>query len=641
MSKHKDLRELTIESLFTNTDQYTIPIYQRNYSWIKPQIEQLIQDIWDYSTLEKSRNYFIGNLIVYDRLLDNGSVIYETIDGQQRLTTLSILMQVLKKEFSLEQKLNNILHFDSREISTNTLEHIEQISNKRELRKSSNTLNSYMLNAYEYIFKKIDSLSKDKEIIKKFTNYLFEKVVILRISVPEGTDLNHYFEIMNNRGEQLEKHEIVKANLLSFLKVDEYATEEEKERQKKEMQIFNKIWESCKNMEKYIQYAFLPDERKKVFSETWNHLIIGSFDKIVDVYNDEPTKNNVSVVLKDLLEENHSHEKTKNTEEPPERFNSIINFSNFLLHVLRIQVNNNENGIDDKRVPLDDKRLIESFDKEIGYNKGVERKFVKEFIYHLLKAKFKFDHYVIKRELNTEKWSLKQLSTTKDGKAKYVNTFNIESENKNILMQLAMFHVSYPQRLYKHWLNAVLNETMRDDFDINVFKEFLDNLARKFIFDRYLSREETDYHTLIYKNSNYKNKELRFENLDKGTKVENFVFNYLDYILWRDNKDIYSNFDFAFRNSVEHHYPQNPINKADGINEYDLNSFGNLCLLARIKNSKLNNLLPEGKKEHYRNKTIDSIKQKLMFDKYRIFHVEQIKSHREDMITLIKNEHDG
>ena len=63
--------------------------------WEKPQIEQLVEDVWDYAFTESERiisdktPYFIGNLIVYNRSQENGDYIYETIDGQQRLTTVN------------------------------------------------------------------------------------------------------------------------------------------------------------------------------------------------------------------------------------------------------------------------------------------------------------------------------------------------------------------------------------------------------------------------------------------------------------------------------------------------------------------------------------------------------------------------
>lgn len=95
----KQPKYYSIKELFSS-DDYVIPIYQRNYEWSEPQITQLIQDIVDYILKSKDTankpKYYIGSLIAYERKLD-GSVIYETIDGQQRLTTLIILLNVIKK----------------------------------------------------------------------------------------------------------------------------------------------------------------------------------------------------------------------------------------------------------------------------------------------------------------------------------------------------------------------------------------------------------------------------------------------------------------------------------------------------------------------------------------------------------------
>jgi uncharacterized protein with ParB-like and HNH nuclease domain len=87
------LKLYTIKELFSS-DSYIIPIYQRNYAWGEPEITQLIQDIFDY--IKKNQNYYIGNLIVWERKKLNG-ISFDTIDGQQRLTTISILLSLMKK----------------------------------------------------------------------------------------------------------------------------------------------------------------------------------------------------------------------------------------------------------------------------------------------------------------------------------------------------------------------------------------------------------------------------------------------------------------------------------------------------------------------------------------------------------------
>jgi uncharacterized protein with ParB-like and HNH nuclease domain len=60
---------------------------QRNYAWDEGEITQLIQDVIDY--LPAGRNYYIGTLVVFERT-EGKRTVYETIDGQQRLTTLSV-----------------------------------------------------------------------------------------------------------------------------------------------------------------------------------------------------------------------------------------------------------------------------------------------------------------------------------------------------------------------------------------------------------------------------------------------------------------------------------------------------------------------------------------------------------------------
>lgn len=70
------------------------------------------------------------------------------------------------------------------------------------------------------------------------------RVVVYRIEVPENTDLNRYFEIMNTRGEQLEQHDILKASLMNYLK-DE-----------KDKAIFAKIWDALQWYDRLYSDAF-------------------------------------------------------------------------------------------------------------------------------------------------------------------------------------------------------------------------------------------------------------------------------------------------------------------------------------------------------------------------------------------------
>src|SRR5690606_31138230 len=134
-----------------NSGTYVIPIYQRNYAWEESEVKQLIQDISDFSVAFPDKQYFIGTLVVYERY-DAGKIIYETIDGQQRLTTLNILFAVMHREFrnqlsdKIDYRLN--LKFDARKISTYSLDYISKIENPVSF-DTGEEYNSNIQDAYE------------------------------------------------------------------------------------------------------------------------------------------------------------------------------------------------------------------------------------------------------------------------------------------------------------------------------------------------------------------------------------------------------------------------------------------------------------------------------------------------------------
>ncbi|WP_298416793.1 DUF262 domain-containing HNH endonuclease family protein [uncultured Kordia sp.] len=617
-------------------ENYIIPLYQRNYAWQEREVAQLIQDIWDSGISDKSKNYYIGTLVVHKRKV-HGKPTYEVIDGQQRLTTLNILLSVLKNEFkeSITTRYESKLKFDSRAISSNTL---KILADNHE--KPSEKENSKMRQAYLDMSKKIAELHAGKKIaLQNFKEYLFDKVQLLRVEVPEDTDLNHYFEIMNNRGEQLEKHEILKAELLEPLQNDVDATN-----------AFAMIWDACANMERYVQYGFESDIRKHVFGKSWNKLP-SSFECVIEAVKKEQkdkenTKNeNESFSFLELAQKDEIAYKNETSKGEKEiRFNAVVTFPNFLLHVLRVYVNYH---IDENDIPLDDKRLLITFKEVIDKEKD-KQQFVKDFSLCLLQCKFLFDKYVLKREFkdNQEHWSLQRIELDSQKKPYYKKTF----DSDQLIMLLSMFHVSFPQMIYKHWLNGALNylyTSYDDDINENEYIEFLEVMSDAFYFDRF-GENELSYFDIIYKNSCKPiHRAINEEHLHIGTKVQNFIFNRLDYLLWKsqvikkENKYLIDNinsFSFSFRSSVEHFYPQNPKPGADlKIFPKDyLDRFGNLCLISRSKNSALSNYSPIAKAEHYNNSSIiESLKQRLMMNDSKNWDETAFTEHENKMINLL------
>lgn len=643
-----EIAQLSIKELLSGGVDYIIPMYQRNYAWDEGEITQLIQDVIDY--FPANRNYYIGTLVVFERpeRSQDNRTVFETIDGQQRLTTLSLLASYLKNEkvcdVSWYQEL--AIDFDSRAQSRKTFRAIfkGQFTDDPSEVLGQMEINTAILNGYRLIKKILPQKLQENNInAQEFASFLFANVQIMRVKVPKDTDLNHYFEIMNNRGEQLEKHEVLKSRMMELLKDDKDA-----------QNCLHVVWEACSNMEKYVQMGFTPTERDAIFgAKDWGQFKVKSFDALRDALKqptDAISDSGSEQTLNEIIgKAGASIKQDSQNDESLERFNTVINFPNFLLHVLRIK--------EEQDIPLDDKRLITTFESCVLKSKNpVEG--VKMFTFNLLRCKYLFDQYVIKREFikGTDGWSLKRFKwndggkSSRVGRGSYVNTFGEEDanggENRRILMLLSAFHVSTPTLVYKHWLNAALHHLFTtEEISPNTYLCYLESVAKAFVFDRFLAPDGgKEYFDMIYNKKGacqtvkgavsedgIKTK-LSFNNIEN-----NLVFNYLDYLLWlkyQETDSIVNAYEFTFRSSVEHYYPQHPLPGHDSLSADTLNSFGNLCLISHSKNSRLSNFMPEAKREYYRNNTIDSVKQHLMMQS-KLWDRDAVDEHYNAMRTIL------
>ena len=666
--KAESIQALKVQALFENKQTYIIPMYQRNYAWGEKEIDQLILDIQDYQKqsdqlnlgqTQGNKKYYIGTLVVFERI--DGT--YEIIDGQQRFTTLALLAICLKRLSKEEKNVPDMswfnqfnLDFESRPKSSLTFQALLRGDHLQHLKSSE--YNADLVQGFELLQRAIEKMINQGGL-SGFCKYLFENVVIAQVLVPKDTDLNHYFEVMNNRGEQLEKHEILKARLMSVL--NQIKDEADKT---SSMTLFTSIWNATANMERYVQYGFSTTQRDVIFGKDWGDFVPENASSLLEIFsrNVEPqeqtnSKSNFQSIS-EMLKKVPERIKNKDTkEEKPERFNSIINFPNFLLQVLQIwlsQTNRNE------KVALDDKQLIDQFEKYIllkgqgnqEHERVIEN--VKGFMFTLLKCKFIFDQYIVKRDYSTDHddWSIKRLKRYKDSSS-YVNTLDGDSSEitQKILLLMTAFHVSTPTLAYKYWLNGVLywlyQNTDKSESD---YFNALQHLARKFIFQRYLNEKQIDYFDLIYGNQTIDDFKIDQSKLSFGNIENNFVFNYLDFLIYCDaensNDKVIKNFKFTQRSSVEHFYAQQIEGERDKLDHENLHRFGNLCLISSSKNSSIGNRLPSAKRDYFMHEInkgkIDTLKLYRMIQmlgEEKVWKKEQIEEHEKAMLKLFESDY--
>lgn len=663
---------------FLSEGKYVIPIYQRNYDWGEREALQLLEDISDYAQKNKEQNkgqnkeqkkkqdkeqpYYIGSAVVFLRTA-HGETYFETIDGQQRLTTLTILACLLKHQERAGWFEKPNLSYDHRKEADEAL--MMLVNGQLSQHPSAQNI----VSVYRLLEKHLQPMLTAKELdLETFADYLFEKVIILRIPVPQDTQLNHYFEIMNTRGEQLEKHEVLKAVLMGKLDREEH-------------HLFHLIWEACSDMSAYVQMNFSVDMRNLLFTKEWSELRGKSFKELLtalprkesdNTTNAEGAPHTLESLFTDannLFEDAENHKSydlpsNGNADKgKSERFGSIINFPNFLLQVLKVCYHDKDfyQKEVDAQIRLDDKALIPTFQAVLSSlgTEAEKTRFVKYFIMQLLLLRTLYDRYVIKREYvnGTESWSLKTLKY-EHKTVSYVNTFSSSNKaedaecesdkGKEIRLLEAMFHVSAPTQIYKHWLNAVLYHVHTTNPQDDSLRKWLYDLARCYMLDVYLAKDgkKHSFEEIVYREGGMPQNnidDIDWGAINQGCNVQNFIFNFYDFILWKKELGQHEKFDFTYRTSVEHFYPQKPMPGYEPLPTEYLNSFGNLCLISSGMNSKFSNNMPKAKYDNFGSskemRSALSLKLQEMMERVKEgeWEKEQIKAHYEEARENITN----
>ncbi len=579
-----------------NEDSYAIPLYQRNFAWTYDEIEQLLNDVAD-AFQENRENYYIGTLVV-----NKENDIFKIIDGQQRTTALNLIALALKHEFGFDRLKAVNLKFPARQKSNNNIQHL---FTKQEISEGDE---NELTRGYGYAKDALKKVLEERQLNpQSFVDYLFENVIIFRSILPEDLDLNLYFERFNSRGEQLEAHEILKAQMMAKFGTD------------KEMaQKFARIWDACAEFDKPVINAFTKKaknkhhdaEREKIFPLNWikrnnyQNSFLLNIDKSLSQIEVQST--NKKSLLSSIENKESTIVKVISDTNEVEKYRTIINFETFLYFVYYITFGN----VSPSDIQLDDKKLLETFENVINVNTNLED--VTLFIRNLLKLKFIFDNLIVRmsQETNNRRqendWFLQKVyrnDYNKTGGDLFVQYYydknSFEKFNDDILMLQSMFAVTFTANRDSRWLYEILQFLYKHIEELNDqefgarFKDFLEKMAVRYAQERLFTEDKS---------------------IKKYGAIPVYAFNFVDYVLWKNRaelekeyKDInFDNFKFASRRSIEHWFPQNP-NGHDGESQLPaefLHSFGNLCIITDRQNSRFGNSYPEAKLEQWKKEGI-------------------------------------
>lgn len=218
---------LDVENCFKNF--YVVPDYQREYVWTEVQINQLLDDIYEEFDFNPNKEYFIGSTVVFK----NNDGFYELIDGQQRTTSIFLIICAFKKIYREREIDTDTIERMIKDKTVNSLgDSVDCYKLELQYKDSSNILSKIannlerpenltgsaerLYNAYENVISFLKNRFKEDEDpvqLKKFFVYIFRKLKFIQIETPEINDALKIFETINERGVGLNPMDLLK-NLL-------------------------------------------------------------------------------------------------------------------------------------------------------------------------------------------------------------------------------------------------------------------------------------------------------------------------------------------------------------------------------------------------------------------------------------------
>ncbi len=211
----------TLKQLLSGSnEQFIVPGYQRRYAWGYKQHAALFDDI---DLLKEDDNHLFGMILCHTGVHTGGLNRSELVDGQQRLTTITLLLLAIKKRFEeieVKKKVEEIdgliycIDLKERQLNKIILGDLDNPDYKRILKGEGEdeVINKKLWKAYEDYYNWFEDFEKD-EIIA-FYNKLINIAVIIRLDVSFAKDAYKLFESINNRGLKLSPTDIIKNFIL-------------------------------------------------------------------------------------------------------------------------------------------------------------------------------------------------------------------------------------------------------------------------------------------------------------------------------------------------------------------------------------------------------------------------------------------
>ena len=299
--------ETQIQPILEGTKQYIVPLFQRSYSWQETEWEVLWDDIIELYEMEIPRTHFLGSIVTMPTTsVPEGVAKYLIIDGQQRLTTIFIILSLLRNkslqggnEHLAEEIKNTLLTNPYQQgidyfkfLPTNVDRKIfQRLINNETINDSHN-----IFEAYKFFKKKLDDENFD---IKKIKDLIICNLIVVSIVLDRDDNPHLVFESLNAKGRSLTQADLIRNYFLMKIHIN------------KQEEIYSNYWEPMQdslgeNLTEFIRHYLMKDGKQVKQSEVY-------FSLKGEVENKEPLEylNNLliySKYYKKLIDPEHEND---------------------------------------------------------------------------------------------------------------------------------------------------------------------------------------------------------------------------------------------------------------------------------------------------------------------------------------------
>ena len=469
--------------------KYIIPDFQRDYAWTEKNLELMLNDIKEACIQNKER-YILGPIVI-----SGGKVI----DGQQRLTSLMIILK------ALGLTTVDFLGFENREHVEKLFAVLgrsqEQTNNLRNEHQSCEKICTMYQFASDYLAVNLcDENIQGGTKKADFYDYLYNHVYFLEKELNPKAKIQHSFEVLNTAGEQLKKEDIAKAKIIANMVTLG---------KEKESELFNFAWLLCCDLENDLDEEINKKDKEISGAKTLENLyqVMKEF-----VQNEEESaKVSLSNIVRSV-ENGKIYSRTKSgkiTDFQSGAYAVCLTPYDFLDLVLGSSIH----------------KSIADIVKTDSVVNTPEQAY--DVIKALLLYRIAFDQYVVRRPKGSSEWFIAK---------------DIKEHMKRLLSLESMLAVS----------GVEASKTL-----VSTVKKSLDNALSNG------SQIDSENIIAELENYAIRRSEKELDNLDNGVKTNHFVFHWLDYLLYLNPpleiKEKAEQFSFINTSSVEHFMPQHPL----------------------------------------------------------------------------------